>query len=288
LSNAENLPDRWDASSPEDARPAATAAPAGEHRMRDASTVHSAMEKLSGVPGLQQLSGAGLRLRAARSAPRLPIGHAVVPPQVARADAYRALAANLWARYGGPAAVKTLLFVGASGRSDVSTVAGRFAAVLAHDRLGPVLFVSARARVPAGTAHDASAPPITLPRLLADGAVLEPPSAEGANLHLLCTGHPGQVPPALSHSDAFERFLASVRDAFSAVIVDGPHVALHPETLLLCSRVDGVVLVVESERTRKRSAVWVARQVEDAGGRLLGVVLNRRRFRIPEWIYARL
>jgi hypothetical protein len=49
-----------------------------------------------------------------------------------------------------------------------------------------------------------------------------------------------------------------------------------------------VLLVLESERTRRQAASWTMRQVEDAGGRLLGAVLNRRRYRVPGWIYRRI
>jgi hypothetical protein len=46
-----------------------------------------------------------------------------------------------------------------------------------------------------------------------------------------------------------------------------------------------VILVVESERTRKRTAMWAKEQVEGAGGKLLGVVLNKRKYYIPDWLY---
>jgi protein-tyrosine kinase len=58
--------------------------------------------------------------------------------------------------------------------------------------------------------------------------------------------------------------------------------------LNLCSRVDGVVMVVEAEST----AAPVVRNVRDhilhAGGNLLGVVFNKQRHYIPNWLYARL
>ena len=52
--------------------------------------------------------------------------------------------------------------------------------------------------------------------------------------------------------------------------------------------VDGVVLVVEADRT-KRDQIFRARQtIEMAQGQLMGLVLNRRRHVVPEWFYKRL
>jgi Mrp family chromosome partitioning ATPase len=52
--------------------------------------------------------------------------------------------------------------------------------------------------------------------------------------------------------------------------------------------VDGVILVLESGKTRRQVALNVKKQLEDAKGKLLGVVLNKRRHYIPDWIYRRL
>lgn len=93
------------------------------------------------------------------------------------------------------------------------------------------------------------------------------------------------MPLALIQSEAFDRFLATVRERFDHVIVDAPPLQGFPESLVLSRKVDGVVLVVESGKTRKRTALWAKQQVVDAGGTLLGVVLNKRKYYIPNWLY---
>ena len=41
----------------------------------------------------------------------------------------------------------------------------------------------------------------------------------------------------------------------------------------------------EAGKTREQVAVWAKKELEEAGGKVLGVVLNKRKYYIPEWIY---
>jgi len=49
-----------------------------------------------------------------------------------------------------------------------------------------------------------------------------------------------------------------------------------------------VVLVIESGKTRRQVALRAKKELEEAGGMLLGVILNKRKYYIPNWIYKRL
>jgi Mrp family chromosome partitioning ATPase len=52
--------------------------------------------------------------------------------------------------------------------------------------------------------------------------------------------------------------------------------------------VDGAVLVVEAENKRAEVAIQAKEHLEEAGAKVLGAVLNRRRHVIPEVVYRRL
>jgi len=52
--------------------------------------------------------------------------------------------------------------------------------------------------------------------------------------------------------------------------------------------VDGVVLVVEAEKTRWQVVESLKEKIENSGGNILGMVFNKRRFYIPENIYRRM
>jgi Mrp family chromosome partitioning ATPase len=52
--------------------------------------------------------------------------------------------------------------------------------------------------------------------------------------------------------------------------------------------VDAVVLVIRHGGTRREVVRRAKETVERAGGKILGVVLNKRKFPIPEFLYRRL
>lgn len=79
--------------------------------------------------------------------------------------------------------------------------------------------------------------------------------------------------------------LATLRQSFDLILIDAPptnHSVLGPA---LARETDGVILVLESERTRAPAAKAALQSIEINSGRMLGVVLNKRRFHIPRFMY---
>ena len=95
-------------------------------------------------------------------------------------------------------------------------------------------------------------------------------------------------PIALYESAKFPLLMQKLRDRFDLVIFDSSSVLDNPESLLLASRMDGLVLVVQAGRTRWEVARSAKRDLESAGVNVLGAILNKQRFVIPEAIYKRL
>jgi Mrp family chromosome partitioning ATPase len=79
-----------------------------------------------------------------------------------------------------------------------------------------------------------------------------------------------------------------LRTAYDLVLVDSPPATTSPQGLAISGQVDGVVLVLAAEDTRWPVAERVKQSIERSGGRVLGIVLNKRRHYIPEFIYRRL
>jgi Mrp family chromosome partitioning ATPase len=92
----------------------------------------------------------------------------------------------------------------------------------------------------------------------------------------------------LFQSIQFDEVLQSLRDSFDYVILDAPPVTLFSETRMMCKKSDGVVLVLEFGKTRKQVAAKIKQELAAAGANFLGVVINKRKYYIPQWIYKRL
>ena len=58
--------------------------------------------------------------------------------------------------------------------------------------------------------------------------------------------------------------------------------------MVLAPLVDGIVLVVEANRTQKEQFLYAERAIEYAGGRILGHVLNKRTYVIPDWLHRKM
>jgi Mrp family chromosome partitioning ATPase len=66
---------------------------------------------------------------------------------------------------------------------------------------------------------------------------------------------------------------------------DVPPLTTAPVALVLAREVDAIVLLTQAHRTRRQVALHTAQRLQESGGRLLGVVLNRSLNFIPAWIY---
>jgi protein-tyrosine kinase len=90
----------------------------------------------------------------------------------------------------------------------------------------------------------------------------------------------------LYHSASFEKSLASLKEKFDYLVYDGHPVLGDSDVSVIAPLFDGVVLVVECEYTRWEVIQEVKERLVRAGGNVLGVVLNKRRFYIPQAFYG--
>ncbi|ATQ43299.1 GumC family protein [Caulobacter mirabilis] len=82
--------------------------------------------------------------------------------------------------------------------------------------------------------------------------------------------------------------LTAARQTYPLIVVDSPPVQRSAAGVLLAPLADLTLAVVEAERTRAPVVENLIRRIESAGGTVFGVVLNKRRFYIPQFLYARL
>jgi len=88
--------------------------------------------------------------------------------------------------------------------------------------------------------------------------------------------------------DAWSSQLNELRRAFAYVLVAVPADSANPHAVLLGKGADGVILVLESQQTRRESARAIKQSLAEASVQLLGAVLNNHAHAIPGKLYSML
>jgi Mrp family chromosome partitioning ATPase len=99
----------------------------------------------------------------------------------------------------------------------------------------------------------------------------------------------GLVMPGLHLSmERYRERIAELREGFDYVLISAPALSQETDATFIGQLADGVVLVVDANRTRRETARRAKEQLESAQLKLLGAVLDQRTFPIPEMLYRRL
>jgi len=112
--------------------------------------------------------------------------------------------------------------------------------------------------------------------------------ASGRHLWLITAGTVGREPNGSLNPGRLRARLAELRQEFDHVLIDTPAVHSYGDAILLAQPTDGVVLVVGSNSTRREPARIAKESFEEARIPILGAVLNKRTFPIPEVLYRKL
>jgi capsular exopolysaccharide synthesis family protein len=105
---------------------------------------------------------------------------------------------------------------------------------------------------------------------------LEPPllATSAPNVSVLPSGPLPPNPAELLASERFSRVIERIAAKGDIVLFDAAPVAAVSDATVLAARVDGVLLVVDSGRTRRDPARRAKEQLERVGARFLGAVLT--------------
>lgn len=190
-------------------------------------------------------------------------------------EALWAIAANL--RYSFAEAGPRALAVCSPGPGEGKTlVAANLALVLAQ--MGAkVVLVDGDLRKPRAHKIFGAQPEPGLTDLLSGQAELDsclrPTPVDG--LRFLPCGFSAPGPAELLSSGALPRLLAELKGRADFVVLDTPPVHAVADALVVAGQVDGALLVVRAEQTAKPAARQAAERLAEAGGRVLGAVLNQ-------------
>jgi capsular exopolysaccharide synthesis family protein len=195
----------------------------------------------------------------------------------------RALLALGESENGGRAVVLTSSHPG----EGTSTVALNFALAVGQTEKGRILLVDANLANP--SLHEAlgMSPGPGLADIVGGSAKVEeairPSGAD--DLYVVTAGSKKMNPAELTKAKGVEDLLAVCREQYTLSIFDAPPVMDYNATALLAAATDGAILVVEAERERWEVTQRATSLMQDAGARVLGAVLNKRKFHIPRFLY---
>lgn len=98
-----------------------------------------------------------------------------------------------------------------------------------------------------------------------------------SNLWVMPAGSLQPNPPELLGSGPCRQMLQDLKERFDMVIIDSPPVLSLTDAQVICSIAEGVVMVVSADSTAKPHVKRAQAMLRHAGGRVLGVILNKIR-----------
>ena len=197
-------------------------------------------------------------------------------PQSVLAEAYRALRTAIVLSLA-PRAPKLLLVTSSHSGEGKTSTALNLAQTLAQQK-GPVLLMDCDlrkgniARLLGMDAKKGLSTVLTGNNTLEDALHQFGPQP---NLWILSAGPVPPNPAELLASETMRELCQTLSARFEHVVIDSPPVLAVTDATILSSLVDAVVLVAESGRTAQAALLRTRAVLENAGARILGVVLNK-------------
>ena len=185
---------------------------------------------------------------------------------------------------------RTLMFTGIDHGIGVTTAVVNFGRALAETSSRKVLIIDINLRTPRLHSIFELNPDDGITELFLDNGVKTcafKKVGEG-QLSIITCGSNCSDGANYFERERIDGLIKEALDKFDFVILDTAPITKFADSQAICSLADGVLLVIQAGKTRPQQALRAKKELEDAGGKLLGVILNKRKYYIPEWIYRRL
>jgi len=181
--------------------------------------------------------------------------------------------------------VRTLLITSAAPREGKSFTSANLAAIIAMTG-SRVLIIDADLRRPALHKRFGLTNDIGLCSVFTEDATVEQVIQHShiTGLDVMVAGPPPPNPGELLGSDRMVQLLKSFRN-YDFVIIDSPPVNVVADPLVLSSLVDGVLLVVEANRTGRNIVVQAQARLAEMKANVLGAVVNKLNIRTAGYGY---
>lgn len=250
-----------------------------------------AQEEREGVPPLE--SDRPQRRRWFQRGARASNGHRVrgslridfdLAPDVE--EAYQRLGTNLLSPSKDASVLRDLMVVSSVHGEGTTTTAALYASTLAKRKKLDILLVEANFRTPALEQVFPIRRNGGFAELVAGTQDLDTvvQSTPQPNLFVIASGHYETSPSNVLEAPHMADVLARLHERFQFVVFDSAPVNIYTDAQILGARVDATVFVIEADRTRVEEVQRAKRQLERAGAKMLGVLLNRRKNHLPGFL----
>ena len=182
---------------------------------------------------------------------------------------------------------KAIQFIGSKQGEGTSTIAREFARTLAFSVGKKVLLIDADRFHPShhlsfGIQYEKGWQQIIRNKHPVEDAIH---CFESSNLFLCPSSNTTASSPELFDTKVMDPFLNAMRQQFDFLIVDSTPITNSADGLGIAPKTDGVIIVVEAEKTKWTVIEDLKQQIQNVGGNVLGIVFNKRNYHIPNFIY---
>lgn len=237
------------------------------------SRILDAMQKSAGSAG----ADIGQRLKA------IDRGNLFPPPDETLAREFQQLVTSLIHLHG-DAGGKVVVFASTNSGEGTSFVSYNVARIMSLMLDRKIAWVDGNFTSPMTKLQQNA---LNLRDLLADPDSLAD-SGEGAELVVIGNGNRAVKSVDALRSDRYDALLRRFRENYYYTIIDAPPVLGSVEVAHIARKTMGLVLVVESRRLKHEVIQHGLQQLASQGVEVLGTVLNKRLFQLPEFIYRRI
>lgn len=95
------------------------------------------------------------------------------------------------------------------------------------------------------------------------------------NVSIIPSGIVPHNPSELFENSQFNIIIENVRNKFDVILFDAPPINIVTDSMILCNKADGVILVCAIEKTKSEALVETKKKIQSMGGNILGVVINK-------------
>lgn len=183
--------------------------------------------------------------------------------------------------------VRSLLVTSSEPGDGKTTILGNLATSMAQAGL-KVIAVDADLRRPAlhklfGLSNNFGLTSLLASQNTAISEIIQ--STDEPNLSIVASGPLPPNPSELLGSQRLQNILIRLKEEADLLLIDSPPALMITDPIILSTRVDGVIMVADSGRTRMGSLKRAVGSVQNVGGRVLGVVLNKIKAKDGRYYY---